>query len=118
MKASQKQKLFHFVNELNDSASTFQWEKVMAEIKEHSMAKLQEELKMAHEKLRLKDEEIAKLSRIRQDVEAEVEELTASLFQVSYQFRIKKSLFYGKTIGYRFEFLIQKKEEFIFYIPI
>lgn len=32
----------------------------------------------------MKDEEIAKVNRIRQDVEAELEDLTASLFQVSY----------------------------------
>lgn len=50
------------------------------------MAKLQEELKRAHEELKLKDEEVARLSRIRQDVETELEELTASLFQVSRQF--------------------------------
>lgn len=50
------------------------------------MAKLQEELKRAHEELKLKDEEVARLSRIRQDVETELEELTASLFQVSHQF--------------------------------
>ena len=53
-------------------------------MKEHAIAKLQEELKRAHEELKLKDEEVARLSRIRQDVEAEIEELTASLFQVCF----------------------------------
>lgn len=53
------------------------------------MAKLQEELKRAHEELKLKDEEVARLSRIRQDVETELEELTASLFQVNFLFLLK-----------------------------
>lgn len=52
------------------------------EIKEQAMAKLQAELVNANEKLKLKDEEVERLSRIRQDVETELEELTASLFQV------------------------------------
>ncbi|XP_008206503.1 guanine nucleotide exchange factor for Rab-3A isoform X2 [Nasonia vitripennis] len=52
--------------------------------KEPAIAKLQEELRRAHEELRLKDEEVARLSRIRQDVEAELEELTASLFQEAH----------------------------------
>lgn len=46
------------------------------------MAKLQDELKRAHDELKLKDEEVIRLSRIKQDVEVELEELTASLFQV------------------------------------
>lgn len=50
------------------------------------MAKLQDELKRAHEELKLKDEEVSRLSRIKQDVEVELEELTASLFQVSLRF--------------------------------
>lgn len=70
------------------SPTALQWERAVAEVKEHAVAKLQEELKRAHEELKLKDEEVARLSRIRQDVEAELEELTASLFQVSHQFRI------------------------------
>lgn len=65
------------------SPTTLQWGRAVAEVKEHAVAKLQEELKRAHEELKLKDEEVARLSRIRQDVEAELEELTASLFQVS-----------------------------------
>lgn len=70
------------------SPTTLQWGRAVAEVKEHAVAKLQEELKRAHEELKLKDEEVARLSRIRQDVEAELEELTASLFQVSLQFYI------------------------------
>ena len=34
--------------------------------------------------LKLKDEECEKLSRVRNELEAELEELTASLFQVCY----------------------------------
>lgn len=70
------------------SPTTLQWGRAVAEVKEHAVAKLQEELKRAHEELKLKDEEVARLSRIRQDIEAELEELTASLFQVSLQFYI------------------------------
>ncbi|CAL1675709.1 unnamed protein product [Lasius platythorax] len=66
------------------SPTTLQWERAVAEVKEHAVAKLQEELKRAHEELKLKDEEVARLSRIRQDVEAELEELTASLFQEAH----------------------------------
>nr|KAF7429319.1 hypothetical protein H0235_005717 [Vespula pensylvanica] len=66
------------------SPTTAQWGRAVAEVKEHAVAKLQEELKRAHEELKLKDEEVARLSRIRQDVEAELEELTASLFQEAH----------------------------------
>lgn len=41
-------------------------------------------MKQASRQLKMKDEEIAKVNRIRQDVEAELEDLTASLFQVNY----------------------------------
>lgn len=64
------------------SPTTLQWEKAVAEVKEHAITKLQEELKRAHEELKLKDEEVTRLSRFRQDVETELEELTANLFQV------------------------------------
>lgn len=66
------------------SPTTAQWGRAVAEVKEHAVAKLQEELKKAHEELKLKDEEVARLSRIRQDVETELEELTASLFQEAH----------------------------------
>lgn len=55
-------------------------------MKEHAITKLQEELKRAHEELKLKDEEVTRLSRFRQDVETELEELTASLFQVKIKY--------------------------------
>lgn len=44
--------------------------------------RLQEELRLAQNELKLRDEEIVRLTRIRTDVEAEIEDLTASLFQV------------------------------------
>lgn len=66
------------------SPTTLQWGRAIAEVKEHAVAKLQDELKKAHEELKLKDEEVTRLSRIKQDVEAELEELTASLFQEAH----------------------------------
>ncbi|XP_011310868.1 guanine nucleotide exchange factor for Rab-3A [Fopius arisanus] len=60
------------------------WEKTVAEVKEHAITKLQDELKKAHEELKLKDEEVTRLLRFRQDVETELEELTASLFQEAH----------------------------------
>ena len=44
--------------------------------------RLQEELTQAQSQLKLKEEQVIKLSRIRDDVEREMEDLTASLFQV------------------------------------
>ena len=44
--------------------------------------RLQEELTQAQSQLELKEEQIVKLSRIRDDIEGEMEDLTASLFQV------------------------------------
>lgn len=51
-------------------------------MKEQALSRLQSELRQAHEELKLRDEEVERLSRIRQDVESELEDLTASLFQV------------------------------------
>ncbi|XP_014487651.1 PREDICTED: guanine nucleotide exchange factor for Rab-3A-like [Dinoponera quadriceps] len=81
-----KQELLCVPKKINSppSPTTLQWGRAVAEVKEHAVAKLQEELKRAHEELKLKDEEVARLSRIRQDVEAELEELTASLFQEAH----------------------------------
>ncbi|RZF38816.1 hypothetical protein LSTR_LSTR000519 [Laodelphax striatellus] len=59
------------------------WDR-MAEVKECAHARLQEELRRAYHKLKLKDEEVSRLSRIRNEVEAELEELTASLFQEAH----------------------------------
>lgn len=58
------------------------WSRTVVEAKEIAFTRLQQELNIAHQELRLRDEEVSKLSRIRQDVESELEDLTASLFQV------------------------------------
>lgn len=66
---------------MESSASS--WDRSVNEVKEHAFARLEEELRKANETLKLRDEEVSRLSRIRADVEAELEELTASLFQVN-----------------------------------
>jgi hypothetical protein len=58
------------------------WDRTVAGVKEQAFARLQEELSKAHQELRLRDEEVNRLSRVREEVEAELEDLTASLFQV------------------------------------
>ena len=58
------------------------WDRTVAGVKEQAFARLQEELSKAHQELRLRDEEVNRLSRLREEVEAELEELTASLFQL------------------------------------
>ncbi|XP_031340520.1 guanine nucleotide exchange factor for Rab-3A-like [Photinus pyralis] len=60
------------------------WTRSAAEVKEQTFAKLQKELQEAHQELKLRDEEVNRLSRIRQDVETELEDLTASLFQEAH----------------------------------
>ncbi|XP_046431709.1 rab-3A-interacting protein-like [Neodiprion fabricii] len=66
------------------SSTTVHWGRTVAEVKEHAIAKLQDELRRAHQELKLKAEEVTRLSRIRQDVETELEDLTASLFQEAH----------------------------------
>jgi Rab-3A-interacting protein len=58
------------------------WDRTVAGVKEQAFARLQEELNKAHQELKLRDEEVNRLSRVREEVEAELEDLTASLFQV------------------------------------
>ncbi|KAL0273127.1 UNVERIFIED_CONTAM: hypothetical protein PYX00_005876 [Menopon gallinae] len=53
--------------------------------KEQAFSRLQDELEKARHELKLKDEEVSRLSRIREDVERELEELTASLFQEAHK---------------------------------
>lgn len=53
----------------------------VAEVKELAYGRLQAELSKAQQELKLKDEEVARLSQIRDEVGAELEELTASLFE-------------------------------------
>jgi GDP/GTP exchange factor Sec2p. len=66
----------------DDGCLAADWDRTVAGVKEQAFARLQEELSKAHQQLRLRDEEVNRLSRIREEVEAELEELTASLFQV------------------------------------
>uniref|UniRef100_A0A8D8RDM1 Guanine nucleotide exchange factor for Rab-3A n=1 Tax=Cacopsylla melanoneura TaxID=428564 RepID=A0A8D8RDM1_9HEMI len=66
-----------------ESASS-SWERTVAEAKGAAISRLQEELRSAHEELKLKDEEVGRLSRLREEVESELEELTASLFQEAH----------------------------------
>lgn len=50
-------------------------------MKEQAAIRLEFELQKAQKELKLRDEEISKLSRIRREVEMELEDLTASLFE-------------------------------------
>ena len=53
--------------------------------KSEPFLKLEAELENAQKELQLKEEEVIKLSRIRDDVESEMQELTASLFQEAHR---------------------------------
>nr|XP_054774471.1 uncharacterized protein LOC129282616 [Lytechinus pictus] len=53
----------------------------VAEAQAQAFLKLQEELMKAKETLQLKDEEVEQLSRVREEVDREITELTASLFE-------------------------------------
>lgn len=64
------------------SGDQIDWSRSVVEVKEQAFLRLQNELKEANKELKLRDQELSRLSRIRQDVEAELEDLTASLFQV------------------------------------
>lgn len=66
---------------LESTASS--WDKSVTEIKEHAYVKLEEELQHAREILKLRDEEVSRLRKMRQDGDSELLELTASLFEVS-----------------------------------
>lgn len=74
---------------MESSASS--WDRSVNEVKEHAFSRLEEELRKANETLKLRDEEVSRLSRIRADVESELEELTASLFQVNKNYKTKNS---------------------------
>ncbi|CAH0561484.1 unnamed protein product [Brassicogethes aeneus] len=49
-----------------------------------AVLRLQNELKEANQEIKCKDEELVRLGRIRKDVESELEDLTASLFQEAH----------------------------------
>ena len=54
---------------------------VSIEVKEQAYNRMSCELSRAQNQLKLKDEEVVKLSKIREEVESELEDLTASLFE-------------------------------------
>lgn len=58
----------------------------MVEAKDQTYRKLKDELMRAQEELQLKDQECGKLERVRDQMEQELEELTASLFEVNFSF--------------------------------
>lgn len=64
------------------SADQVDWAVKSGEVREQAYLRLQRQLKEANHELELRDRELHRLNRIRQDVEAELEDLTASLFQV------------------------------------
>jgi len=67
-----------------DKCDDIEWGRNVVELKEQTFSKLQSDLADAHQQLKLKDEEVNRLSRIRQEVETELEDLTASLFQEAH----------------------------------
>ncbi|XP_076332446.1 guanine nucleotide exchange factor for Rab-3A-like [Tachypleus tridentatus] len=69
----------------------------VAEVKEHAFARLQEELRKAQEELKLKDEEVARLCQIRDEVGAELEELTASLFEEAHSMVREANIRHAKS---------------------
>ncbi|KAK3752323.1 hypothetical protein QZH41_010342 [Actinostola sp. cb2023] len=66
------------------------------EVKAHAYDRLQTELHKAQQELKLKDEQCDKLSRVRNQLESELEELTACLFQEAHamvhEARLKQDL--------------------------
>ncbi|KXJ15161.1 Guanine nucleotide exchange factor for Rab-3A [Exaiptasia diaphana] len=54
------------------------------EVKAHAYERLKAELQKAQQELKLKDEQCDKLSQVRNQLESELEELTASLFQEAH----------------------------------
>lgn len=65
------------------SSDQVSWVLTPTEMREEAYLRLQKQLKEANQELELRDQELHRLNRIRNDVEAELEDLTASLFQVS-----------------------------------
>jgi Rab-3A-interacting protein len=69
------------MTDLNICVERFSRSLSIAEVKEQAYHKMLSELKRAQNELKLRDEEVAKLSRIREEVESELEDLTVSLFE-------------------------------------
>ncbi|KAL3266966.1 hypothetical protein HHI36_011115 [Cryptolaemus montrouzieri] len=73
-------------NEGDCKCDTVDWSKSssIVDIDSFTFAELRNSLRDAHQQLKTKKEEIHKLGRIKQEVEAELEDLTASLFQEAH----------------------------------
>ncbi|XP_067675706.1 guanine nucleotide exchange factor for Rab-3A-like [Haliotis asinina] len=71
----------HSEAETSDMQIARRRSQTMAEMKEHAYHRLQEELQKAQTDLRLRDEECEKLSKVRDQMEEELDDLTASLFE-------------------------------------
>lgn len=72
------------MSSLNDSLSRLRSPSVM-EVREKGYERLKEELAKAQRELLLKDEECERLSKVRDQLGQELEELTASLFQEAHK---------------------------------
>lgn len=77
------------------SGDQVDWVLTPTDMHEQAYLRLQSQLKDANQELELRDRELHRLNRIRQDVEAELEDLTASLFQV----RISKNIFINARVN-------------------
>ncbi|CAG9761890.1 unnamed protein product [Ceutorhynchus assimilis] len=66
------------------SSDQIDWSGSVVACKDQILIGLQDELKQAGRQLKLKDDELTRVNRLRQDVEAELEDLTASLFQEAH----------------------------------
>ncbi|CAG9860922.1 unnamed protein product [Phyllotreta striolata] len=67
------------------SASGSEWSSTgVVQVGEQSYLRLQNELREANQELRLRDVELNRLNRLQRNVEAELEDLTASLFQEAH----------------------------------
>ncbi|XP_052239118.1 rab-3A-interacting protein-like isoform X2 [Dreissena polymorpha] len=74
-------RLRHALSEVLPADDTRRRSHTMTEAKEYAYGRLQEELNIAQSELKLKDEECAKLLKVRDQIGEELEELTACLFE-------------------------------------
>ncbi|XP_054155105.1 guanine nucleotide exchange factor for Rab-3A-like [Oppia nitens] len=75
-----KEKTDQTLNESSELSQDLLNSLTLSEVKEQAYQRMRSELSRAQNELKLRDEEVAKLSRIRAEVESELEDLTASLF--------------------------------------
>ncbi|XP_069125488.1 guanine nucleotide exchange factor for Rab-3A-like isoform X2 [Argopecten irradians] len=73
--------LRHAMSEILPNEPVRRRSQTMANAKEHAFSRLQEELQKAQDELKLRDEECEKLSKVRDQMGEELEELTACLFE-------------------------------------